>query len=161
MALAAYATLKINGEDIAGGVDITGREGTIEVFAFEHEVRRPVDIQRGRGTGTREHRPLCITKEYDSASVYIYRALARNEVCELKIDWYRITPEGMEEVYYSHLIEDARISNIKAVMHNTLDPTKEQFVHMEEICFIYSKITWTYAPDGLEHTDDWRADRAT
>jgi type VI secretion system secreted protein Hcp len=53
-------------------------------------------------------------------------------------------------------MEDAVIVSIKPYMRNCLDPTAEQFQHMEEVSLTYRKITWTWVPDGVAAETDWK-----
>jgi type VI secretion system secreted protein Hcp len=36
-------------------------------------------------------------------------------------------------------------------------PENEPYRHMEEVCFTYEKIKWTWEADGIESEDSWKA----
>ena len=56
MPIPAYLWIKDEtGADIKGSVDVAGREGSVEVIEFRHEVRITTDPDTGRLTGTRKH----------------------------------------------------------------------------------------------------------
>ena len=63
MALNSYLSLSGDTQgDIKGSVTQTGREDTIEIYGWNHEVISPRDAASGLPTGKRQHKPLVITK---------------------------------------------------------------------------------------------------
>jgi len=129
----------------------------ILVEAFSHNVTVPTDPQSGQPTGQRVHKQLIITKVYDKCSPLLYAALTTGELlpkCEIK--WYRTNPQGTQEHYFSHELEDAVIVDIKAHMPNCQDPGLAHFTHLEDVAFSYRKITWTHKICGTSGSDDWR-----
>jgi len=56
MAIPAYMWITDDqGNEISGSVNVAGREGSVEVLAFDHELRIPTDADSGELTGTRKH----------------------------------------------------------------------------------------------------------
>jgi type VI secretion system secreted protein Hcp len=158
----AYMWLKDDtGADIKGGVTIDDdRNGSVEILAFDHEVRTPTDRDTGKVTGTRKHEPLKIVKGYDCASPYLYKAVCEGQTLkEVTIRWYQITPEGSEINYFTHILEDVKICSVKPIMHNVKDVAKERYYHMEEVSLRYKKITWKYEEGSLEASDSWTEGR--
>jgi type VI secretion system secreted protein Hcp len=142
---------------IDGSCDMRGREGTILVQEFHHEVMIPSDPQSGLPTGKRVHKPFRVCKFYDKSSPKLYQALVTGErLSDVHIDWYRINPGGEEEHYFTHRLEDAIITSIAPYMPNCLEAATEQYQHMEMVTFTYRKIVWTWIPDGIEAEDDWK-----
>jgi type VI secretion system secreted protein Hcp len=112
----------------------------------------------GLATGKRVHGSLCIVKEFDQSSPKLYQALCTGEhLKDVTIKWYRITKQGTEEHYFTHVLEDAIIVSINPSMPNTLAASNEPFRHMEEVAFTYKKIKWTWEPTGIESEDSWAA----
>jgi type VI secretion system secreted protein Hcp len=161
MPIPAYMWIKDeNGGDIKGSVDVAGREGSIEVLAFQHEVRIPTDPDTGRLTGTRKHESLTFTKAFDSASPYLYKAVCEGQTYkEVMIKWYRIDDTGSEQPYFQHQLEGVKVCSVKPLMHNVKVPEYERLVHMEEVSLRYQKITWTYLDGNLEASDSWKEGR--
>jgi len=157
MPMPAHMELTGNNQGkIDGSCTQQGRENTIIIQAMNHNVRIPRDPQTGLPTGKRSHEALTITKTYDKSSPKLYQALCTGErFSEVVIKWYRIDPTGAEEHYFTHRLEDAIIVDIRPWMPNCLDPATESFSHMEEVSYTYSKIRWTWEPDGIEADDDW------
>jgi type VI secretion system secreted protein Hcp len=144
--------------EMKGGCKMKGREGSILVEAFNHEVRIPIDIQTGLGTGKRIHNAMSIVKEVDEATPLLYAALCSNEkLNDVEIKWYRVDPNGKEEHYFTHKLEDANICSIRPWMPNCQDQKTESYSHLEEVSFTYRKITWTFVKGGITAGDDWEA----
>ena len=157
MPLPAHMTVNGNTQgDIKGGCKMKGREGTILVEAFNHEVRIPVDPQSGLGTGKRTHGAFSIVKVFDEASPLLYKALCTNEkLSKVEVKWYRIDPNGKEQHYFTHRLTNANITSIRPWMPNCLDPKTESYTHMEEVSFTYNEIEWVFEQGGVTATDSW------
>jgi len=161
MPIPAYAWFKDSGGgDIKGSVTIAEREASSEVMEFNHDVHIPTDNNSGRLTGVRVHMPVKLVKSFDAASPMLYKACCQGETLkEVEIKWYAIDDTGAEKEYFSHKLENAKISSMRAVMPNTKDPDKERYVHLEEVSFVYEKITWKFADGNKEYQDDWLGKR--
>lgn len=157
MAIPAYMKLTDDQDsEIAGGVQIAGREGTVEVLSFDHSVRIPTDPHSGALTGTRKHESLKILKKFDSASPYLYKACCTGQTLKkVTISWYEINDSGSEMEYFTHELLDVKVTSVSPVMHNVKDMDKERYPHLEEICLRYATIKWVYKDGGLEYTDSW------
>jgi type VI secretion system secreted protein Hcp len=154
MAIPAYMTI----DGIPGSVAVAGREDTVEVLQFDHQVYIPVDRDNGSLTGTRKHGALVLHKAFDKSSSLLYQRVCTGEtIANIKITWYEITDQGEEKAYYEHILENCKISSVQSYMHNVKDKSKEQFVHQEEVTIRYEKITWNFLDGNLQHTDQWNA----
>jgi type VI secretion system secreted protein Hcp len=141
---------------IEGFCDMKGREGTILVYGMNHDIHIPRDPQSGQPSGKRIHGPLTLTKEYDKSSPKIYQALCTGErMKKVEIKWYRIAKDGTEEHYFTHSLQNAIVVSVKPYTPIVFLPENEPYRHMEEIAFTYSKIKWTWEPDGVEAEDSW------
>lgn len=143
-------------EDSVGNLYQEGHDEEFMIQAFEHNIAIPRDSQSGQPSGTRMHKPLKITKIFDKASPLLYQALVTGESLECEIKWYRTSPEGVHEHYFTQLIEGAVVVDMTAVMPNCQDPNNGHFGHLEEVSFSYSDITWTHEIGGTEGSDSWR-----
>ena len=154
----AYMWMKDpSGADVKGSVDVKGREGSVEILEFEHEVRTPTDPDTGKLTGTRKHESVRFQKAFDASSSYLYDAVCKGKTYkEVVIKWYQINAAGVETEYFSHKLEDVRICSVRPLMHNVKDPSKEKYAHMEEVEMRYAKITWAYADGNLQASDAWQ-----
>ena len=157
----AYAWLKDDkGGDIKGSVQIAAREGSVEIMEFEHTLHIPTDPHTGRLTGVRMHSPIILTKAFDSASPYLYKACCEGATLkEVTIKWYAIDDTGTEKEYFIHKLEHVKVAKMEAIMPNTKDPDKERYVHLEKVSLVYGKITWTYVDGNVEYVDEWTAQK--
>ncbi len=107
MAIPVYLWLKDDGgADIKGSVDVQDREGSIEVVAQEHNLYIPTDNNTGKLTGTRIHTPFLFTKEIDSSSPYLYKAVTTGQTLKsAEFKWYRINDAGQEVEYFNTKLE--------------------------------------------------------
>ncbi len=152
MAIPAYMFI----DGIPGSVQVAGRENSIEVLEFDHSVYMPIDRDDGSISGTRKHGAITIHKAYDKASAELYKKVCKGEtIPKIEIKWFEITAAGEEEEYFYHVLEKCKISSVRSYMHNIKDPTKENFVHQEEVSIRYEKITWRFKEGNIQHTDLW------
>lgn len=99
MAIPVYLWLyEEDGKLLKGGVDVNGREGSIELVGMQHDVFIPTDDMTGTATGTRQHEAYTFEKEIDPSSPLLYRALTIGRTLEKAVfKYYRINNNGMEE----------------------------------------------------------------
>jgi type VI secretion system secreted protein Hcp len=57
---------------IEGECPMKGREGTVEVQQFDHEVSMPHDNNNGLPTGNAVHKAMVVCKEFDKTSPKLY-----------------------------------------------------------------------------------------
>lgn len=145
-----YLTGSKSGE-IKGGVTQRGRENSIGVIAVEHEVK--VD-----GSG-RRHSVFTLTKEVDRSSPTLYSLLANNENlpnAEIRFWTPQIsaaTGTGTELQYYTIVLSNARITDIKFRMANIRNPDLQKYREYEEVSFTYETITWLWTDGGIKSSD--------
>jgi type VI secretion system secreted protein Hcp len=159
-ALNAYLTIKgkVTGE-IKGSVTQKGRENSILVFAYQHEVQTPFDAKSGTATAKLQHGVLRITKELDKSSPLLLKAWSSNEtMSEFTLRFWEPSKAGGAEVqHFTVKLTNARIVGIKSFLPNTKDANLMKLPVTEEISFAYQKIEWTWTDGGITHTVDWGA----
>jgi type VI secretion system secreted protein Hcp len=142
---------------IEGSCDIKGREGSIMVQATDDVVNIPKSPQTGLPTGKRVHNPFSMTAELDKATPKLYQALASGEQLKtVKLDFFRINKVGTEEKYFTYNLQNAIVVSMRQYTPMCLDPDNGPLGHMVDIAFTYEKVTWTWAPDGIEGEDSWK-----
>src|SRR5690606_33262057 len=95
----------------------------------------------GLPTGRRIHGPLTITKEIDKSSPKLFQALTSGEqLTSAKLEYYRISPQGKEELYYTVEIKNAVVTSLRKYVPNCLDPLNKTMGHMEDVSFTYETI---------------------
>lgn len=162
MAIPAYLWLKDDGgAAICGSVDISGREGSIEILGLNHSVSIPTDNATGKPTATREHAPMTFDKEIDASSPYLYKAVTTGQKLQsAEVKYYRINNAGQEEEYFSALMEGVTVTCVGPVMYDVKSQYGEKRNHLELVELLYQKITWRYVDGNIIHSDSWN-ERAT
>jgi type VI secretion system secreted protein Hcp len=157
MAIPAYMWIKDDGgADIKGSVTVQGREGSVEVVALQHGVNIPTDSNTGKLTGARIHRPITFTKETDSSTPYLYKAVTSGQTLKsIEIKWYKIDDAGKEVEYFNTKLDNVKVVAVKPTMHDIKNPAFEKHNHLEEIELRYEKITWAYKDGNIIHSDSW------
>ena len=161
---------------IAGEVTARGKEGTIEVLAYQHDVKVPRDSGSGLATGRRQYQPIRITKLVDKATPLLAKALADNTPLTARIEFYRPKADGTQEQYYTIELQNVLVSSISVfgfdpqvlaaagsarsfVIPHVLEATGaavgNRTVQQEEISLNFTKITWTYEPGKISAEDTW------
>lgn len=141
--------------NIEGYTPEKGHEKQIQCHALEQSIQLPFDRMTGAPQGRRFHGPIKINKSFDKSSPKLYQALATGEeLKEVKLDFYRITPAGMEEKYFSITMSGAIIVEMKPHMLNHYDPELARYSHMEDISFTYKRIEWRHEVDGVSAADN-------
>ncbi len=144
-----------------GSCQISGHEGKILVQAVDHTIELPKSIQTGLPTGRRIHGPLTITKEIDKSSPKLFQALTSGEqLTSAKLEYYRISPQGKEELYYTVEIKNAIITSMHKFVPMCLEPANKSMGHMEAVSFTYETIIETWTPNGIEAQDSWNSPKA-
>ena len=146
---------------IDGSCTIKGHEKTMLIQAVEHMIEIPKSPQTGLPTGKRVHGALTLTKELDKASPKLFQALTSGEqLSSVKLLYYRISPAGKEELYYTTELKNAIITHIRTFVPNCLMPVNKTMGHMEAVAFTYETIVDTWTPDGIEAEDSWSSPKA-
>lgn len=155
MAVPVHMWIKDDGGAvIRGGSDVMNREGSIALRGIHHNLSIPTDNSSGKLTGTRQHAPFQFEKEIDSASPYLYKAVATGQTLKAaELKWYRISDAGQEEEYFNILMEDVKVISISPIMHDTRNCPGTG--HMESVALRYAKITWKYVDGNIQYTDAW------
>jgi type VI secretion system secreted protein Hcp len=135
-----------------------GHETEVTIMGFEHEILIPKDPQSGQPTGQRVHRPVAVRKIFDKSSPLLYNALCSGErLTKVEIKWYRTSMEGRQEHYFTHVLTDAMLTNVRSEMKAVNIREFEDTGHEEVWEMTYRKIEWTHEVAGTSGSDDWRA----
>jgi len=101
--------------------------------------------------------PVHVTKEIDCTTPAFLQAMSHNErIGQIDLKFYRNTPTGDEEHYYTIKIMGVKVVGVRADVRMTLDPANNIYRHLEHVSFMYESVEWTYEPNGYMTADDWR-----
>jgi type VI secretion system secreted protein Hcp len=129
---------------------------------MQHESRNSA----GQPSGQRQHKPIVIHKEVDSASPLILSTCCNSEILStVEINLTRPDSKGGETVYQTIHLTNASISGYK-IFHGIVSPPKPQPKHrgytvrtneLEEFELVFEQITFTNVKNSKSMTDDWLA----
>lgn len=106
------------------------------------------------------HEAMTMTKEIDKSSPKLLQALCSGEqIKEVRLEFYRISPAGKEEKYYTIKLENAIVTNARAWIP-TARSAEWSILAITDVSFTYEKIVWTWVPDGIESEDSWLAPKS-
>ena len=159
MARSAYLSLSGQHQgEIEGSVTQKGREKSILVHAFDHEIVSPRDPISGLATGKRQHKPIKIVKEIDKSSPRLYQALVTNEnLIHWVLKFWEVEPgsAGLERQVYTITLTNASIASICEYMVDNDRATTAALPLHEAITFTYQKIQWEWNEGAIIAQDDW------
>lgn len=161
MALSGYLTLTgTRHGPISGSVTQKGREGSIEVIAFFHEIKAPRDPTSGRPTGKRMHKPFSMTKQIDRSSPFLYNVLTHNEnLTDVTLRLFRPQPTGGERHVFTVRLLNATITSMQLRSANNQRPRNAKLPELEDISFAYQRIEWVWMDGNITAEDDWEIAR--
>jgi type VI secretion system secreted protein Hcp len=114
----------------------------------------PRDAASGLASGKRQHKPITITKEVDSATPLLFNTLCNNENIYrlLNIHFAQTNPQGAEEPYFSIKLTNAMVTGVERIRPGRKGKDTNE---LEEIEFTFAKIEITWAGGGKTARDDW------
>jgi len=140
-----------------GGVQIKGSnpDGSIPILFYSSTDGTSYDTQTGRLLGKRQHNPITIRKEVDSTSPFFYQALVAGSKGKVVITLYGLE-QGQRGPRQTTSLDSTFVTNIDQALANTFVPSSNGTSNpLEEISFVYQKITWTNISSGVSASDTW------
>ena len=125
----------------------TAHTDEIMVLSYSHNMANIGNIKKAT------HRPIIITKNVAKSSPLLAQALSTREVLTCAISFYRISPFGMPEKFYTIEISGGMIADLTldvphVVLHNDAEP-------QEHIAIRYREISWTHHLAGTSGYSSW------
>ncbi len=165
-----YLRLKANGEDVKGesSVNTIGGEDVsqlIECDSYTEACKTAQEAGSMTPTGTRLYEPIIIRKSVDSSSPLIMRALTDTEPCEGVFLFFRPAKgSGKQEKFFTITISDARVCAVRRFLPDDVAPPGATAADvsaagkppMEEVSFVFGKISWKHEVGKTEHDDMWQ-----
>jgi type VI secretion system secreted protein Hcp len=159
MAAPIYMWIKDEaGSPIEGSVLIRDdREGSIEVYALEHEIENPIDEHTGNLNGVRRHKAMNITKRIDKSSSELFRSVTDGRtLSEVILNFYEINDEGREVNYYTIQLDNVKICKFETLVPNVKMSESDRLPHLEKFALRYEKMTVTYTEGNRTASDSWK-----
>jgi type VI secretion system Hcp family effector len=130
------------------GLDL---EGASKVIDLEWSVEQPFDPSTGMPSGHRQHKKLTITKNIDRASPILAKALCDGrDFQDVVLSFYWI--DTVPVLYYKIILRNGFVVNFG---HKMRYRGNGEYVHLDEVSFIYEEIVWEWLTDSIVEMDSW------
>ncbi|PSS57690.1 Hcp family type VI secretion system effector [Pseudomonas sp. BBP2017] len=137
--------------DSIGNKCQSGHTDEIMVLSFTHR------MSNVGNTPHSTHHPIVVTKAIDKSSPLLAQALASREEIECQFHFYRVSPSGGQEKYYSIEIKGGQLAELVSdVPHAVLQNETEG---QEVVSLRYQTIRWTHHIAGTSGYTYWGADK--
>ncbi|KQT68464.1 MULTISPECIES: Hcp family type VI secretion system effector [Pseudomonas] len=119
----------------------------IMVLSYSHNLANLDNSHRAT------HAPVIVTKVVDKSSPLLAQALANREEIDCKINFYRTSPQGQQEKYFSVSIDGAVLTELNldmphVILHNDAEP-------QEQVAIRYRGISWVHHLAGTSGHASW------
>jgi type VI secretion system secreted protein Hcp len=159
MAQTVHLFLKANGKAVDGESTVAslGRAKSIECVWYEQAVATAREAGTNMVTGRRHYQPVKFLKRIDKSSPVLLQALTANQKIEAVFKFYRPNPagDGTTQHFYTVALADGNVSAIRQYLPSTIDPATVGNPPLEQVEFVFRKITVTYEDGGVTHEDSW------
>jgi type VI secretion system secreted protein Hcp len=153
-----YMTIKgTKSGDVQGPVTLngTGRQGSIQLLGFSHEINSPHNQSSGISTGQRIHLPLIVAKPLDQSTPLLYQMIAINEILlTVRLSFWS-NLNGIDKNIFTITLTNASISRIQSQSPHQQSAIAINDTHYELVSFTYEKIEWRWTDGGRSSTDEW------
>ena len=148
-------------DGIDGSNEQSGREKSVQILEANHVVEIPVDVKDASATSKRLHRAFELTANVDKATPLLAECVCNSKtIATVKLEYWRINEEGIEENYFNVEMEKVRIVKMKNWFPNVDYEPTGTYKHMMTYDLRYDKITWTYTDGNLSFSDEWKKPNA-
>ncbi len=145
----AYARIvDSNGVAIPGEVILSGKEGTIEIQDYSHNVSAAYDDATGLLTGNRQHRPVRLVKLVDAISPVLFGLMSGAETLQsVTIELWKPV-HTIDWNYATVVLHNAHIVSIISHKSDSSDAI------LESVSLTYESITINNGVTNTETTTD-------
>lgn len=134
-------------QDSIGNKCQSGHLDEIMVLALNHSMANVGNTKHAT------HGPIIITKNVDKSSPLLAQALTSREVINCVISFYRTSPYGAQEKFYSIELDGGQIADLMLDLpHAILQNDAEA---QEQVSIRYRSITWTHHLAGTSGLSYW------
>jgi type VI secretion system secreted protein Hcp len=135
-----YVTIEGTKQGKFKGDDATSQSKS-EFFDYSFSLSQPIDATSGQATGKAKYGAVTIVKKNGYSTPQIIQALTTNEVLKsVLIEFVKIQSDGMQVVYYTVKLTNARISRVNQTCNNEQPSLKQGSFPLDEVSFVFQKI---------------------
>lgn len=125
----------------------TAHRDEIMVLSFNHGMANMGNTKRAT------HAPVIITKNIDKASPLLAQALTNREVLDCKIVFYRVSPHGVQEKFYTVDMSGCQIASLTLDMPHAVKESGDDA--QEVLALRYRDISWVHHLAGTTGYSSW------
>ncbi len=126
----------------------------IEALSYSHRISNPVDPQNPIPGGRSMHEEFRIVKSLDRTTPLIALAVCNgNKIDTVTLILTKRDPEGVMREYMEYKMEGVIISMVSPGAAQAIAGSAGS-APIEEVAFVYEKITWKYTPRKPDGTPD-------
>ena len=134
-------------QDSIGNKCQTAHKDEIMVLSYSHNMANIGNANKPT------HNPVIITKNVDKSSPLLAQALSSREEINCIINFYRISPFGLQEKFYTVEIRGGMVTDLTldmphVVLQNDVEP-------QEHVAIRYQDIIWTHHLAGTSGYSSW------
>ena len=134
-------------QDSIGNKCQTAHKDEIMVLSYTHNMANIGNANKPT------HNPVIITKNVDKSSPLLAQALSSREEINCIINFYRISPFGLQEKFYTVEIRGGMVTDLTldmphVVLQNDVEP-------QEHVAIRYQDIIWTHHLAGTSGYSSW------
>jgi type VI secretion system secreted protein Hcp len=127
----------------------------IPILNFQNQVSLPIDHATGAASGTRQHTPIVVTKQWGAASPQFFQALVTSEILQtVELTFNRVGSDGNEATYFTIDLVNAVVVEIHQYVGSAPGLTDNPNA-LEDISLTYQKIKISDLDAQTSATDDW------
>jgi len=133
-------------------------QGQLEGLGFQYGLSLSYDLETGQASGKRQHGSVTMTKAWGAASPQLFQALVNNELLKVvTFEFYRVDRSGVEALFQKVTLDQATVASINQHVEPTYVPATANYPELEEIGFVFQRITIENVPGATKGMDDWQS----
>jgi type VI secretion system secreted protein Hcp len=118
----------------------------LPLVSFDYSVISPRDVATGQASGKRQHKPITIVREIDSASPLLYQALVTNEALKSCV---LVEPEaGVAGGTVTVTLANAQITAQTALVADAKHPELDKTRKYETLSINFDRMDIVHNPSG-------------
>ena len=121
--------------------------GRINLLAYSYRLNGQYGLANGLPTGRRQHFPVIVTHQLGGSSPQFLAAISQNARLKVVIDFYRISPAGIDQNFYRVTLIDAHVNDVSQHLSGA--------VVLEDVSFTFRIIQQAQLQVGTNFQDSW------
>lgn len=141
----AYMRLVYKDKPLESNLSVCGEDNLFEILEARHSISIHDFNQPWHDDWNPEHKPFSVVMEVNSLLPLLYmlkKECDQEYLTFIEIFWMKKSETSSKnEFYFKHLLEPAKVFDVRMFYPNIKDPATEKFNHLVEVSFRYHFIT--------------------